>query len=224
MVLREAEECRRAGTSLAILPVMLDTFTPELMSAVWDGVSAIATTGAAIVAILTLLAIRRDSADRSRPQVSADLRPVVLARGTSELVVENLGQSVAKNVRVTFHPPLPDLKGAEAAGKVTPFLRNRYKNVIPTMAPGRQLFNVYSVGIPDQGGMLRNDEPTPDDIRITIAYENSRGKKFTDTYELSLDTLMNETESFPGDADEKAMQRRQTKALESIARTLSRGQ
>jgi hypothetical protein len=201
---------------------MLDNFTPDQISAFWDGVSGVATASAAVVAILSLLALRRDSADRSRPQMSADLRPVALSRGTSELVIENVGQSVAKNVQVTFEPPLPDLKGPEAANKVTPFLRRRYEHAIPTIPPGRQLYNVYSVGVPGSGNNLVNDEPTPQDVTVTISYENARGKRFVDSYELSLRPLQNETESSPSNTDEKGMQRRHIKALETIARALSR--
>jgi hypothetical protein len=154
--------------------------------------------------------------------MSADLRPVALTMGTSELVIENVGQSVAKNVRVTFDPPLPDLQGPEAADKVTPFLRRRYEHAIPTMPPGRQLFNIYSVGVPGSGSTLVNDEPTPEDVTVAISYENVRGRKFSDSYELSVRTLSNETESNPSNTDERGMQRRHIRALESIAKTLSR--
>jgi hypothetical protein len=92
-------------------------------------------------------------------------------------VIENLGQSVAKNVKVNFDPPLPDLAGAAAAGKVTPHLQRRYENIIPTIPPRRQLFNIYSIGVPDAGGILRNDEPTPEEVTITINYEDAHGKR-----------------------------------------------
>jgi hypothetical protein len=101
-------------------------YTPDQYSAFWGAVEAIATVAAAAVAIITLLGLRRDSADRTRPVMVADLRPEVLSPHTSILVVSNVGQSVAKNVKTSFNPPLPELAGPEAAGKVTPFLQRRY--------------------------------------------------------------------------------------------------
>jgi hypothetical protein len=197
-------------------------YTPDQVSAFWSGVGAIATVIAAGIAILTLLAIRRDSRDRSRPVMAADIRPVALSKRISELVVENLGQSVAKNVRVTFDPPLPDLKGAEATGKVTPYLRRRYENAIPTMPPGRKLFNIYAVQAPGPNGALVNAEPTPVDVTVTFEYEDTHGRPYKDSYKLSLRILQNQTESFPSNTDDDGMRRRGVEALEVIARTLHR--
>jgi hypothetical protein len=216
--------CRRlnvAESGLGYLHMRL-AYTPDQIAAFWSGVGAIATVIAAGIAVLTLLAIRRDSRDRSRPVMVADIRPVALSKRTCELVVENVGQSVAKSVRVTFDPPLPDLNGAEAAGKVTPYLRRRYENAIPTMPPGRKLFNIYGVQAPGPDGVLVNNEPTPEDVTVTFEYEDTHGRPYKDSYKLSLRTLSNQTESFPSNADDDGMRRREVTALEAIARTLHR--
>ncbi|MEU0150637.1 hypothetical protein [Micromonospora fulviviridis] len=136
--------------------------------------------------------------------------------------MRNVGPTAARNVRVTFEPPIPDLQGDAASGKVTPFLYRRYSKPIPTIAPGAELINVYSVGVPDGNGGTINDEPTPADFVIRFDYENDRGKKFVDSYELSLDVLKGQTGSYPSNTDSRGMYRRLVKAIEALARGLGR--
>jgi hypothetical protein len=70
------------------------------------GAVAITVVITSLVAIASLLALRADSRDRSRPVIGAELLPIILSHGTSELVVQNIGASVAKNIRVEFDPPI----------------------------------------------------------------------------------------------------------------------
>lgn len=65
-------------------------------------------------AIATLRALRVDSRDRTRPVVGVELLPIVLSRGTCELVIQNIGASVAKNILVTFDPPIRESMGVTA--------------------------------------------------------------------------------------------------------------
>ena len=55
---------------------MLPDYSPDQISAFWNGITAVATVAAALVAIITLRAIRSDSTDRTRPVMAAELRPV----------------------------------------------------------------------------------------------------------------------------------------------------
>jgi len=202
---------------------MLSSYSPDQLTAFWSGVAAIATVATGVVAIMTFLAIRSDSRDRSRPVMSADLLPLALTDGSSELVITNLGQSVARRVQVTFDPPLPQLSGEARNGLVTPYLRDRYLGELPVVGPGRQLRNVYSVGVPGGGDDLVNDEPTPDNITVKFVYEDSHGREYRDEYPLTLNMLMNETEHFPSGGEE-THGRRTVKALEAIARSIDRRQ
>ena len=199
----------------------MDNYSPGQLAAFWAAVGAIATVAAAGAAILTLIALRRDSRDRSRPIMSADLQPIPLSHGSSELVVTNLGASVARNVRVIFDPELPELIGAAAQGKVTPFLRNRYLDALPTVAPGRKLRNVYSVGVPGPGDERVNDEPTPSDVLVRFDYQDAHGRKYSDEYPLTLGMLRNQTESSPSGGKETYAKRTVT-ALEHVAKALAR--
>lgn len=54
-------------------------------------------------------------------------------------------------------PPLPELQGPEAQGKVTPFLQRRYSRIVPRFAPGMVM-----------EGATDPDEPVPDDFTVTI--------------------------------------------------------
>src|SRR4051794_40143893 len=113
--------------------MVLLAYSPEQISAFWRGVTAITAGVAGGVGILTLLSIRTDSRDRSRPVMSAELLPRPLMRGTYELIIRNVGQSVAKNVQVTFRPTLKGI------GQSTDFIARRYAQLIPTVGPGREL-------------------------------------------------------------------------------------
>ncbi|GAB3079803.1 hypothetical protein [Pedococcus soli] len=196
----------------------MENYTPDQISAFWSGVGAIATAAAAIVAIVTLLALKQDSRDRTRPQMGAFLQPDVLTKATAILVVKNYGPTAAVNVKVTFDPPLPQLEGAEAQGLVTPFLERRYRGVIPTIVPQMELVNVYQQGY---GGESR--EPVADEVTVTFHYTDAEKRsKYTDAYVLSMATLKDATGSYPANDDEKGMRKRSIKALEAIARGIGR--
>ncbi|BBZ09678.1 hypothetical protein MDOR_38470 [Mycolicibacterium doricum] len=66
------------------------------------------------------------------------------------------------------------------------------------------------------------DEPVPDDFSITFRYSDMRGRRYEDTYELSLSTLLDQTGSYPANTDDNGMRRRLVKALEAIARGVGR--
>ncbi|MCF6386543.1 hypothetical protein L2K20_06130 [Mycobacterium sp. MBM] len=179
----------------------------------WAAFGAIATVATAVVAIWTLIALKQDSADRTRPVIVAELRHAVLSR-YSEFLVRNVGQSVARNVRVEFDPPLPGPDSA-VPGVLTPFLQRRYSRVIPTFAPGMVMDNYYQ-------DAEDPSEPLPEDFAVRISYSDGHGREFVDTYELTLGTLNDQTAGYPSNDDERGMQRRVAKALEAIARGVGR--
>jgi hypothetical protein len=194
------------------------TYSPEQLSAFWSAVGALATVAAAVVAIVTLLALRKDSRDRTRPMMGAFLRPDVLTNGVSELVIKNYGPTAATRVRVTFDPPLPKLEGTDADEQSTPFLQRRYAHEIPTIAPGMELANIYQTF---QGDMCY--EPLPNDFTIHFSYSDALGDHaYAESYALSVETLRNATGSYPSNTDDKGMRRRKVKALEAIARGIGR--
>lgn len=178
----------------------------------WTAFGALATVAAAVVAIWTLIALKQDSADRTRPVILAELKPAVLTRN-SELLISNVGQSVARNVKIDFDPPL---QPGDDKGTLTPFLIRRYNRTIPTWAPGMTLDNFY------QGAGKHADEPVPDEFAVIARYEDAHGRHYEDRYTLSMGTIRDQSGSYPGNTDDKGMYRRWVQALEAIARGVGR--
>ena len=194
---------------------MLLAHSPDQISAFWTGVGAIATVAAAVVAIVTLIALRRDSADRSRPVIAASLERTVLSPGAVDLVVKNVGSGVAKNVRTTFLPSIgPD------SGGLGSLIRRQYGLAIPTIAPAQTMINGYAVLKRDDSG--QPDENVPETFTITFDYEDPRGRKYRDSYDLTLRTLATQTYTTRTVTGKDAHVRRLAEALESIARNIGR--
>jgi hypothetical protein len=192
-----------------------DSYTPEQVSAFWTAIGALATVVTGVVAIVTLLALRRDSRDRSRPVIAVDLVPVVLGLGESELVVENVGVGIARDVSVSFDPPIE-----ESMGDLAAYLQRRYSRTIPTMTPGRRLANIYAIARGD--GSRELSDPVPAHLSVTVTYTDTHGHHYADSFQLTTDTLFDETSSSPSSSGDEAMRKRLTKAVESIAKGLGR--
>ncbi len=180
----------------------------------WAAMASLATVTAAVVGVWTLISVRQDSRDRSRPVMIAEIRPGVLS-DIAELIVRNVGPSVAKNVTFKFRPDLPVLEGPDAVGKTTPYLKRRYSRTFPTFGPGMLTHDVYqSSGEPF--------EPVPDDFTLTIDYDDAHGRHYTDSYDLSVTTLRDHTRTERHEDDESALRQRTTRAVEAIARGVGR--
>lgn len=121
--------------------------------------------------------------------VAAELRAVPYVQGSQKLVVTNYGPSIAKNVWVTFDPPLPDPEPSKAAQSVTPFLKKRYASKISVMTPGMALENIYYSGELGPENKYGNFEPVPDQITVRIAYEDADGTPYVDAFHLDTDLI-----------------------------------
>src|SRR5665811_1804934 len=126
-----------------------DWWTTQRVAAVAAVVAAGAAVTAATSGVRTLGQNRRDSKARSRPMVAAELREVQYVKGTQILVVRNYGPSIARNVRVSFDPEIPDPE--DPSTSMTPFLKRRYANALPVLTPGVELDNIYFSGQPEGG-------------------------------------------------------------------------
>lgn len=181
----------------------------------WTAIGAVATTVTAVMAIWTLWALRKDSRDRTRPVMVAMLKQAVLTRNY-ELHIVNLGNSVAKDVQVTFDPELPKLSGT-IHENVDSFavwsIQRRYEKPIPSLPPGQVFDNLYQ-------DSEDNDQPVPDAITVSFDYRDDRNRKYFDKYELSTYVLGLQTGAYPSTDSEKGIHKRLVKAIESIARGL----
>jgi hypothetical protein len=150
--------------------------------------ACVAATAAVIAAFngsRTLKRTRLDSRERNRPMVVAELREVPYSEGTQILVVSNCGQTVAREVIVTFDPPLPP-PDSPNGGVMTPFLVRRYAEPIAVLVPGVELDNIwFSRDRP--GG--ENTEPCPDQCTVTVAYRGPDGHPYSDLYPIDTNLI-----------------------------------
>lgn len=149
---------------------------------------------AAVNGVRTFRQTRKDSADRSRPMVAAEFRDALPSRGDLYLVIKNYGPSVARDVQVTFDPPVPDPAPEKADQSIVPFLKTRYAQPISTLTPGAELRNVWYYGIAGPDGSFANSESTPDQVTVTIDYKSADGSRaYSDSYLLDVQILQQET-------------------------------
>ncbi|MFD0773961.1 hypothetical protein ACFQZ2_08485 [Streptomonospora algeriensis] len=188
---------------------------PQSLSATFAGISALAAIITSAIAAFSLIGSRRDSHDRTRPVITATLRKgPSMSHGVTYLVIENAGQSVARDVEIDFDPPLPEYETTSDGqpGIVAPILRKRYANPIPILAPGHRLKNIYSyIGVGHDG----NVEKVPDQFTVHAKYTDDRNRKYNDSFPLDREVLGLETQSSPGGSNEPT--KRQNKAIEAIA-------
>lgn len=159
--------------------------------------SALATVATAVVAIVALSHTARDSRERARAVVLAEFRKEEHSSTVIDLVVRNAGQSVARDVVVKFDPEplLPDDGGVY----LTKWLLQRYRQTIPTLAPGQELTNIWF----SMDAAEANEEPTADQVRVTISYRRSRFRRYSEVFPLDVDlirmmTFAEDSTSMPG--------------------------
>lgn len=186
-------------------------------------IAASAGVAAAVVAIRTLKASKRDSQNRSRPMVGALLErdPHPSAR-TSDLVLRNYGQAVAYNVQVTFDPPLVDCDTDSGKPNLVVFLQNRYRNPIANLMPGVELRNIWYLAVAgDDLVAVTNDLRIPDLVTMSIKYSDhpnfwaEDANRYVDTFVLDATVLRAETYSTHSD-DHLGLHKRSTKAIEKF--------
>ena len=150
------------------------------------GVSALAAIVTAAIAIVSLVSAASDSRSRSQPVVLAEIRRAPDADTSFDLVVRNAGPTVARDVSVSFEPPLELPAGEPPETYALLWIIKRYEKVIPMLAPGQELSNTWWFGAAREGE-IQNIEPTPDRVLIVVRYRG-RGRRWR-------------TEQFPIDMD-----------------------
>lgn len=173
------------------------------------GLAGISAVVAAVVAVWALRHTALDSRERTRPVMVGEFRKAENSAGAIDLVVRNIGASVARHVEVDFDPKisLPE----DTSQLVTPFLLRRYAEPIAVVAPGQELSNIWFStdyqGEKDGRGDLPNHEPTPNIVTVTIRYRDADDKRtYCDAYRLDVDvvrmtTYSTASDSIPGRID-----------------------
>lgn len=173
----------------------IDTSTA---SAAFAGTSAVAAIVTAGIAGWSLIGAYRDSRDRTRPVVTARLRiGPRMAEGYIYLTISNQGASAARDVAISFHPPLPDYQKTDDGqdGVVAPVLRRRYAEPVTIIGIGESLNNLYWY---QRGASNEPAEPVPAKFSVGVKYQDDRGRSYEDSFPLDVATIAHETQSFPG--------------------------
>jgi hypothetical protein len=151
------------------------------------GIGAIATIATAIIAIIAVLATSSDSRARSQPMVAAEFRTAPDSDTTIEFVITNLGPTQARDVVVSFDPPIVIPEGAEAHS--APYLLKRYARPIPVLNPGQLLSNTWYSARDLGGADLENSEPTPDNVRVSVSYRGLGVRRIRDSFDLTVEIV-----------------------------------
>jgi hypothetical protein len=142
--------------------------------------------------------------------VAAELRRIQYVPGALALVIKNYGLGVAKNVRVSFEPPIPD--PADPSTSATPYLKRRYARAIPVLTPGMELENIYRSRDQPGGG---KSEPTPEQVLVRVGYEGPDGHPYEDEFPLDTDLLLAHTYIVSSSSPE-SLAKEAVKALKNI--------
>ena len=160
-----------------------------------DGLSAMAAITTGIVAISALRASARDSADRSRPVVVAEFQLATESDTSADLVIRNDGATVARNLRVSFDRDI--VTGDPDKDKGAGSIQQRYSRIIGVLSPRQELRNTWWFGGSVAGSdRLENLNPTPDEVVVTVNYEDLNGVEYRDDFELHVDVMLHSTHSF----------------------------
>lgn len=186
----------------------------------WPAVSAIAVLTTAVIAGWSLAGSFRDSRERTRPLITAELEVgPSFVHGAVYLVVTNYGQTAARDVQATFDPA-PAQEDPKSAGH---HIHNRYKHAIEVVAPGQRLVNLCRQFV--DGKNVVGDS-FPEESVVTVRYWGGRHwlpltrskrlrRMHQDSFILRLGVHDWEHRVNPGDTNDST--RRQNQALESIA-------
>lgn len=162
----------------------------------------------------------KDSQARSRPMATAELRHVPHTLSTA-LVIKNYGPSIARDLRVTFDPPLPTSSRAkDGQQSIIPFMVKRYANPVAVLPPGAELSNVYYAGRVGDGRAAVNAEATAEAFTVTIAYRDDNGHNYEDDFPLDMNLVHTETEA-TGSSSPEAQLKIATQHLKTIAQSLA---
>jgi hypothetical protein len=137
----------------------------------------------------------REAMQRStRPMMTATLRPS--GSDTAALAVTNAGQSFARNVSVSFDPPLPiHDHTADGDRSVIPFVRHRYSKPVAVWTPGYTARNEFYVlsDERDEAGFRTNVDGISHDTVIVFDYTDDDGNRYSDRLPLDPTLIQGET-------------------------------
>lgn len=136
----------------------------------WTAVGTVATAVVAVVAAAFAFAqvreARRTREDQVRPFVVVDLQPSRAWGNALNLVVENIGRTVARDVRLTFEPPLKTTMDDKYPIGESTLVREG----VAMMPPGRRIEALFDVS------HERDKTDLPMRYDVTVELHDARGR------------------------------------------------
>ncbi|WP_375425258.1 hypothetical protein [uncultured Friedmanniella sp.] len=148
----------------------LNVLSPDQWAAVEalaTAFSAVITVFAVVFAVVQVLQARRLRREQAQPFVVVDFESSPAWQNAIELVIQNTGTTVARDVHVMFDPPLESTEhhpGYSIADSVL------VKTGIPTMPPGKRISALFDIS------HERKKSGLPLTYSATVTFKDFRGK------------------------------------------------
>lgn len=159
---------------------LLSMLTPEA----WAAVEAAATALTALIAVLAAVfafvqvrQARRLRVEQARPFVVVDFESSPVWQNAIQLVIQNIGQTIATDVAVSFDPPLESTDKHEGYELAKSALLT---NGIPAMPPGKRVTALFDLS------HRRKDSGLPMSYLARVTFSDYQGKQ-QDPLEYRLD-------------------------------------
>ena len=151
---------------------------PDDMTMWTDVVSALAAAGTFVVAVAAALfayrqvgEARRLREEQAQPYVFVDLVPSPASSTLVDIVIKNVGATVARNVRFRFEPSIVSTLYPHAASEAKELSEySLFVNGIPTLPPGAEVRFLFE-SAPDR---YQRRQELPATHRVTVTFDDSR--------------------------------------------------
>ena len=161
-----------------------------LSGTAWQGIGSIAACATVLVAVVAAIFVaaqisqaRQLSEDEARPYVVAFLDYSPATWRIFDFVVQNFGQTVAHDIRISFDRPY--VRSNELAGNE--FMKAHFiESGLPTLVPGQRVQSFLDSG-PE---LLDAGRTAPDPYKVTVRYRDRRGRPLADSFTIDTSTML----------------------------------
>ncbi|MGW0251159.1 hypothetical protein ACWDYH_31475 [Nocardia goodfellowii] len=176
-------------------------FWPWWTTARASATAAVVAAGMAILtgtfAIRTFRHNRKATQRTTRPMMIGTLK--MTGEGSSGIEVTNVGPSIARDVQVTFDPPLPTHeKTKDGLNSMLPWIRRRFAKPVGAWAPGytvrSEFVSIAKDRKVDEDGISLNSDGVLRETVIVFRYRDDDGNKYSD--QMSLDPMLLQGETW----------------------------
>lgn len=140
------------------------TTTTEVLQTIFIGLQLLVLTAAAVYGRRQLNEAKELREAQTRPFVVIDLDSSV--HTAFDLVVKNIGPTLARDVRFEFDPPIRSTDDDLDPSKIKMF-----REGISTLAPGKEIRTLF------ENGPARYKSDLPDTYEVTVTYTDQTGKR-----------------------------------------------